>query len=508
MKSLFTSFLILFCFILSPRLYSQTSSEQQLYEYKKTHQYNQQGYYNTWVRELKKLANNDNPYAQQALGELYIDGHSEAGIKRNSEEAYKWFKKSADNNNPDGQFAMGWLHERGSFVKQSATTAIKWYKQASLQGSKKANLQLANLYMSGDLIEKNVDEAYRYVDKYLIDYPEEARQDQPYYRLAGHFKTYRNDKESAVSLYLFYINNYVFADTENEFNLLKTVEPLLSNAVNPEDANDLFAFATFYQGFFDDYYHLRSNELSKKIMDFSYPLAVNYFKEAAELGHVEAMKQGLKIAELQKLNTNNILTFNTLLAEAGNPDGMQYLATNYLNINDLERSEFWFQKYADVVDSDVSIRYIGDDYYEEEEYDLAKKWYLTSLQKGGLVYAPLLLATTAKQFAGTDNWKPVKGNSGRQGKSNYVPESLVQFDLDYNGDHFAYALVDIKTENKKTYSGKTPLLINCSEKTFHYNYENMESDDMTLSDLFEILSSPIKPKSDSEVALIVEALCN
>ncbi len=70
------------------------------------------------------------------LGYLYEQG---SGVKADSAEAVKWYRKSADQNNPDGLFHMGRAYENGIGVKEDWVEAVRGFAKAQSKGMLRGN---------------------------------------------------------------------------------------------------------------------------------------------------------------------------------------------------------------------------------------------------------------------------------------------------------------------------------------------------------------------------------
>ncbi|MBT5933808.1 tetratricopeptide repeat protein [Sulfurimonas sp.] len=98
---------------------------------------------------IKKKAIVGYPWAQLRLGVMYELGVS---VEKNIPEAIKWYKLAAaqksDTKWADG-YIIGAIGEQG-FFGQNSDARIAQY-------------QLANIYLTGNGVEKNIKQAYRYI---------------------------------------------------------------------------------------------------------------------------------------------------------------------------------------------------------------------------------------------------------------------------------------------------------------------------------------------------------
>jgi TPR repeat protein len=77
--------------------------------------------------------------AQANLGYLYAEGK---GVKQDSAEAAKWYRKAAEQGWASAQANLGYLYAQGKGVKQDSAEAAKWYRKAAEQGDTDAQKAL------------------------------------------------------------------------------------------------------------------------------------------------------------------------------------------------------------------------------------------------------------------------------------------------------------------------------------------------------------------------------
>ena len=93
----------------------------------------QRGYYLTALRQAMKRIeadSNDAP-AMALMGELYRDG---LGLRRNLEEATRWYRLAADRGDPPAAFALALAYLQGQGVQQDVKAAIPWLELAAAAG--------------------------------------------------------------------------------------------------------------------------------------------------------------------------------------------------------------------------------------------------------------------------------------------------------------------------------------------------------------------------------------
>ena len=80
--------------------------------------------------------------AQNYLGVQYGLG---LGVRKNYEEAFKWYEKAARAGMPDAQRNLGDMYHYGHGVPQDYYKAFIWYFAASQQGHETAKRSLENI---------------------------------------------------------------------------------------------------------------------------------------------------------------------------------------------------------------------------------------------------------------------------------------------------------------------------------------------------------------------------
>ena len=109
----------------------------------------QRGYYVTALREAMKRieADPNDATAMTLVGELYRDG---LGLRRNLEEAARWYRLAADRGDPAGAFALGVSYLLGAGVAQNAKAAVPWLELASAAGHPGATYNLGMLAIQAE----------------------------------------------------------------------------------------------------------------------------------------------------------------------------------------------------------------------------------------------------------------------------------------------------------------------------------------------------------------------
>lgn len=109
------------------------------------------------AKEVRKLADEGYVYMQLTLAKLYRDGR---GVRKSSEEAFKWFYKAATQGNADAQLELGFCYSNGDGVEENRVDAARWYQKAAEQGHSTAQACLGARYERGDGVIKDLEQAY------------------------------------------------------------------------------------------------------------------------------------------------------------------------------------------------------------------------------------------------------------------------------------------------------------------------------------------------------------
>jgi len=109
--------------------------------------------YTKTFKEMKKLANNKNVYAQTSLALMYKYGD---GTSKNYKKSYKWLKKAAFQGYPEAENYLAEMFQFGIGTNKSRFKAIRWYKKAIDQDYVYAMHDLALMYYG----EKKYDKSF------------------------------------------------------------------------------------------------------------------------------------------------------------------------------------------------------------------------------------------------------------------------------------------------------------------------------------------------------------
>lgn len=98
--------------------------------------------------QLRQMADNGDPAAENALGLRYFQGDEKNGIVRNETEAFRWFSRAADHGNLAAQAKLGALYWGGRGVPKDVQQAYFWTVLARARGDEE-NKDLAAILASG-----------------------------------------------------------------------------------------------------------------------------------------------------------------------------------------------------------------------------------------------------------------------------------------------------------------------------------------------------------------------
>ena len=133
------------------------------------------GNYPAAIKIWRKLAANDNPDAQYALGVAYLKGH---GVARDTRKAVRWFqmaaksqhrlaealvayqagafdtavalwKNEAQRGTIDAQYALGLVLLKGQGVRRNPKQSLQWFGVAAKAGNTAAMFNLGGMYWEG-----------------------------------------------------------------------------------------------------------------------------------------------------------------------------------------------------------------------------------------------------------------------------------------------------------------------------------------------------------------------
>ena len=124
--------------------------------------------YTQSVLWFRKAAEQGDADAQDALGNLYYDGHGPLSMQLimhgHYAQAALWFRRAAEQGDADAQYNLGLLYDNGYGVPQERPEAAAWYRKAADQGDAKAQWSLGGSYFDGQGVPQDYTEAYFWYD--------------------------------------------------------------------------------------------------------------------------------------------------------------------------------------------------------------------------------------------------------------------------------------------------------------------------------------------------------
>jgi hypothetical protein len=125
-------------------------------------------HYTQAVFWFRKAAEQGDADAQDALGNLYYDGHGPLSMQLimygHYAQAALWFRKAAEQGDADAEYSLGMMYEDGQGVPQDDTQAAAWLRKAAEQGDADAQWSLGGLYLQGRGVPQDYVEAYFWYD--------------------------------------------------------------------------------------------------------------------------------------------------------------------------------------------------------------------------------------------------------------------------------------------------------------------------------------------------------
>jgi TPR repeat protein len=159
-----------------------------------------QGSFADWVEALKwfrKAAEKGLASAQVRVGLMYWDGK---GVPECDDEAVNWFHLAAKQGDADGQFYLARAFEHGFGVPENKKEALRWYRSAAEQGhydaqfkldlveddwcvidlaeqgDAEAQCRLGDKYASGEDVDEDIVEAFKWYNLAAAQGHEDAKE--------------------------------------------------------------------------------------------------------------------------------------------------------------------------------------------------------------------------------------------------------------------------------------------------------------------------------------------
>jgi hypothetical protein len=114
------------------------------------------------IRQLRLLAEQGNPRAQNNLGFMYEIGQD---VSQDDVEAVKWYHRAAEQGHAKAQYNLANHYAQGRGIVQNCEAAARWYLRAAEQGIPNAMNHLGAMCAAGRGVEKNEAESIRWYTK-------------------------------------------------------------------------------------------------------------------------------------------------------------------------------------------------------------------------------------------------------------------------------------------------------------------------------------------------------
>lgn len=103
------------------------------------------------------------PAAAVRLGEIYLEGNPEIGLKRNYEQALKSFETASLAQRADAQYYISLMHRNGWGTPVDRTESLRWLLLAAKKRYAPAFSELGRVHMEGDGVAKNRIDGWGYL---------------------------------------------------------------------------------------------------------------------------------------------------------------------------------------------------------------------------------------------------------------------------------------------------------------------------------------------------------
>jgi len=122
------------------------------------------GKYLQALKELQSQANAGDPTAAYYLGTVYSDG---LAVRRDYQEAAKWYRRAAEKGQVEAQFVLGFLYlngagEEAKGIASDKSEAVRWLKLAAERDHLDAKYYLGNVYLEGRGVAADATEGLRW----------------------------------------------------------------------------------------------------------------------------------------------------------------------------------------------------------------------------------------------------------------------------------------------------------------------------------------------------------
>ena len=120
------------------------------------------GHHQEAVRLWTLSAAEGDPQSQFAMGALYAEGDTVAGVAPDYAQALSWYRKAADQGHAAAQFNLGIFYASGQAVPRDMAEVARWWQLAAMQGHVEAQFNLGLLYAQGNGVDIDLREAAKW----------------------------------------------------------------------------------------------------------------------------------------------------------------------------------------------------------------------------------------------------------------------------------------------------------------------------------------------------------
>ena len=114
-----------------------------------------------YVGAFKQQAEQGEAESQAILGAMYFNG---VGVRRNVQEAFRWFSEAADQGHLNAQVIIGTWHISGIETNRNSSEAFRWYFEAAGKNHPQAQAALGIMYAYGIGVPMNAIVACAWFD--------------------------------------------------------------------------------------------------------------------------------------------------------------------------------------------------------------------------------------------------------------------------------------------------------------------------------------------------------
>ena len=245
---------------------------------------------------LKKLANDNNPYANYKLAVMEYRG--EFTDYPRYDKAYEYFKKASEYNHPSAYWMMGNMIIKGVIgTKKDYEKAITYFKKGMNLGNTASINSLGICYQNGIGVEKDLDKALKYFRKAADkNYAYALNNLGIYYESLNDYKKAYDYFLKSANLGESFACNRIGEYERKNNNYVKALE--YYNKALESSIKEINKYAYYNIA---KYYYLEGNLETNTLKDIE--KAINYFEKSSNL--IESLQELLLIYFNKYITTSN-----------------------------------------------------------------------------------------------------------------------------------------------------------------------------------------------------------